>query len=172
MVGSYQGKWPKIGKNVYIAPTATVIGDVTLGDHSSVWPSAVVRGDMAPIVIGEYTNVQDGAVIHVSNGGPTNIGNYVTIGHLAHVHAATIEDEVLVGSTSVVLDGALVKSHAMIGAQSLVTPRSVIEQRSLMMGSPAKLKKELNDEAISGIKKNALEYVRLKDMYIKEEQND
>lgn len=171
MVGSFQGKWPKLGKNVYIAPTATVVGDVTIGDHSSVWPSAVLRGDMAPIVIGEYTNVQDGAVIHVSNGGPTHIGNYVTIGHLAHVHAATIEDEVLVGSTSVVLDGSLVKSHAIIGAKSLITPRSIVESRCLLMGSPAKVKRELSDEAVLGIKKNAMEYVRLKDVYLKEEQN-
>ena len=109
MIQSYRGKWPKLGKNVYIAPTASVIGAVTLGDDVSVWPSAVIRGDMAPIVIGDRTNIQDGAVIHTDTNSPTTIGNDVTVGHLAHIHGATIESETLIGSTSTILDFAVIE---------------------------------------------------------------
>lgn len=167
MIQSYKGKSPILGKNVYIAPTATVAGDVVLGDDVSVWPSAVIRGDMNRIVIGERTNVQDGAVIHVDVSSPVLIGKNVTIGHLAHVHGANVEDEVLIGSASIVLDHALIKSHAMVAAGALITPNKVIESNTLVAGVPAVIKREVNASEIQHILDNAAEYVMMKNEYLK-----
>lgn len=167
MIQSYMGKTPIIGKNVYIAPTAMVIGDVEIGDDCSIWPSAVVRGDMSKIVIKARTNIQDGAIIHVNPEAPTLIGCDVTIGHLAMVHSATIEDQVLIGIAAVVLDGAYVESHSLIAAGTLVTPRTQIKSGSMMVGSPAVLKRTLRPEEIEHIKLNAEEYVELKNNHLK-----
>jgi gamma-carbonic anhydrase len=166
MIQPYRGIWPKLGKNVYIAPTAAVIGDVTLGDDVSVWPSAVIRGDMAPIVIGDRTNIQDGAVIHTDTHSPTTIGHDVTIGHLAHIHGATIESECLIGSTSTVLDLAIVETHAMVAAGALVTPRMRIPSGQLVAGIPASIKRPLKPEEIAHIVTNAQEYLVLKSGYL------
>ena len=166
MIQPYRGKWPKLGKNVYIAPTASVIGDVTLGDDVSVWPSAVLRGDMAPIVVGDRTNIQDGAVIHTDTHSPTTIGADVTIGHLAHVHGATIESECLIGSTSTVLDLAVIETHAMVAAGALVTPRTRIPSGQLVAGIPALVKRPLRPEEIAHIALNAQEYLHLKAGYL------
>jgi len=167
MIQSYQGKSPVLGKNVYIAPTATVAGDVVLGDDVSVWPSAVIRGDMNRIVIGERTNIQDGAVIHVDKDTPVMIGRDVTIGHLAHVHGANVEDEVLIGSASIVLDHALIKKHAMIAAGALITPNKIIESGVLMAGVPAVTKREVSPDEIRHILSNAADYVAMKNDYLK-----
>lgn len=169
MIQSYKGKSPILGKNVYIAPTATVAGDVVLGDDVSVWPSAVIRGDMNRIVIGDRTNVQDGAVIHVDVHAPVIIGCDVTIGHLAHVHGANVEDEVLIGSASIVLDRALIKKHAMVAAGALITPNKVIESNTLVAGVPAVVKRNISEEEIEHIRFNALEYVSMKNEYLKNE---
>lgn len=166
MIQSYKGKTPILGKNVYIAPTATVAGDVVLGDDVSVWPSAVIRGDMNRIVIGDRTNVQDGAVIHVDVETPVLIGSNVTIGHLAHVHGANVEDEVLIGSASIVLDRALVKKHAMVAAGALITPNKVIESGTLVAGVPAVVKRNVTPEEIQHIHSNAAEYVAMKNDYL------
>jgi len=166
MIQSYRGKWPKLGKNVYIAPTASVIGDVTLGDDVSVWPSAVIRGDMAPIIIGDRTNIQDGAVIHTDNNSPTTIGHDVTVGHLAHIHGATIESETLIGSTSTILDFAVIEQHAMVAAGALVTPRTRIPAGQLVAGIPAVVKRPLKPEEIAHIVANAQEYLYLKAGYL------
>lgn len=167
MIQSYKGKSPILGQRVYIAPTATVAGDVVLGDDVSVWPSAVIRGDMNRIVIGNRTNVQDGAVIHVDVESPVLIGCDVTIGHLAHVHGANVEDEVLIGSASIVLDHALVKKHAMVAAGALITPNKVIESGSLVAGVPAVVKREVSQNEIEHILSNSAEYVAMKNEYLK-----
>jgi len=167
MIQSYKGKSPILGQRVYIAPTATVVGDVVLGDDVSVWPSAVIRGDMNRIIIGARTNVQDGAVIHVDVDSPVYIGSDVTIGHLAHVHGANVEDEVLIGSASIVLDHALVKKHAMVAAGALVTPNKIIESGTLVAGVPAVVKREVTLDEIDHIHSNSAEYVSMKNEYLK-----
>jgi carbonic anhydrase/acetyltransferase-like protein (isoleucine patch superfamily) len=168
MILSFRNKSPKIGKNVYIAETATIIGDVTLGDDVSVWPSAVIRGDVNPIVIGRGSNVQDGAVIHVDPDTKVFIGENVTIGHLAHVHGATIHNNVLIGSTSTILDNAIIHSSNLIAAGATVSPRTIIESGHLVVGLPASIKRPLKQSEIDHIVWNAEEYVKLKDEYIKE----
>jgi len=172
MIQSYQGKFPQVGKNVYIAPTATVVGDVVLGDDVSVWPSAVIRGDMNTIIIGARTNVQDGAVIHVDVDTPVVIGCDVTIGHLAHVHGANVEDEVLIGSASIVLDKALIKTHAMVAAGALVTPNKVVESNTLVAGVPAIVKRNITEDEIKHIRSNAAEYITMKNQYLLDEKNN
>ncbi len=167
MIESFKGKSPILGKNVYIAPTAVVAGDVILGDDVSVWPSAVIRGDMNRIIIGARTNIQDGAVIHVDVDTPTIIGNDVTIGHLAHVHGASVEDEVLIGSASIVLDRAVVKKHAMVAAGALVTPNKTVASETLVAGIPAVFKRNVTFDEIEHIISNALAYVELKSEYLK-----
>src|SRR5436190_10063864 len=115
-------KRPTLGKNVYIAKGAVVFGDVTLGDHSSVWYNAVARGDINRIVIGHHTNIQDNAVLHLADELPCLIGSWVTVGHSAIVHACTVGDETLIGMGAVILDGAVVGNQCLIGARALVTP--------------------------------------------------
>ncbi len=168
MILTFRNKTPKLGKNVYIAETATVIGDVTLGDDVSIWPSAVIRGDVNTIVIGKGSNVQDGAVIHVDPDTKVHIGENVTIGHLAHVHGATIHNNVLIGSTSTVLDNAIIHSNNLIAAGALVSPRTVIESGNLIVGLPAVSKRALKESEIEHIKWNAEEYVNLKNEYLNE----
>ncbi|HET6784767.1 MAG TPA: gamma carbonic anhydrase family protein [Erysipelotrichaceae bacterium] len=168
MIVTFRNKTPKLGKNVYIAETATVIGDVTLGDDVSIWPSAVIRGDVNTIVIGKGSNVQDGAVIHVDPDTKVTIGENVTIGHLAHVHGATIHNNVLIGSTSTVLDNAIIHSNNLIAAGALVSPRTVIESGNLVVGLPASSKRALKESEIEHIQWNAEEYVNLKNEYLNE----
>lgn len=151
---------PKLGKGVYIATGAVVMGDVTLGDHSSVWYNAVVRGDINRIVIGHHSNVQDNAVLHLADDFPCRVGNYVTIGHSAIVHACTVRDEVLVGMGSVILDGAVVGAQSIIGAKTLVTQGMKIPAGSLVLGAPAKIVRALTTEERKGLKSWAEKYVK------------
>ena len=150
---------PKLGKNVFIAQTAVVIGDVTLGAHSSVWYHAVLRGDINRIVIGHHTNIQDNAVLHLADDFACIIGNYVTVGHSAIVHACTVGDEVLVGMGAVILDGAVVGRQSLIGAKALVTQGMKIPPGSLVLGAPAKVVRKLTREERSGLKHWATKYV-------------
>lgn len=166
MIKTFKNFSPKIGKNCYVAESATIIGEVELGDHVSIWPGAVLRGDMGLIKIGSYSNVQDNAVLHCMPGVPCVIGEYVTVGHLAHIHSATISNRVIVGSTSVILDQAIVESDVIVGAGSIVTPRKVMPQGSMVMGSPASVKRELSEEEKKHIVENALEYSQLLHEYI------
>ncbi len=172
MIRSHKGKTPKIGKNVYIDPMALVIGDVTIGDDCSVWPGAVVRGDVNSITIGNRTNIQDNVVIHTSHMVPVYIGDNVTIGHLAHVHSATIGNGVMVGSRSVVLDECVIEDTCLIGAGALVSPRSKIPTRSMVLGMPAVIKRELKDSEVEMILANAQEYVDMKNDYLKGQLDD
>jgi carbonic anhydrase/acetyltransferase-like protein (isoleucine patch superfamily) len=152
-------KQPVLGRGVYIAQTAVVVGDVTLRDHSSIWYHAVLRGDINRIVVGHHTNIQDNAVLHLADDYACLVGNYVTVGHSAIVHACTVGDECLIGMGAVVLDGAVIGDQCLIGARSLVTQRMQIPPGSLVMGTPAKVVRALTAEERSGLKHWADKYV-------------
>jgi gamma-carbonic anhydrase len=152
-------KKPSLGQGVYLAQTAVVVGDVTLGEHSSVWYHAVLRGDINRIVVGHHTNIQDNAVLHLADDYPCLVGNYVTIGHSAVVHACTIGDECLIGMGAIVLDGAVVGEQSLIGARALVTQRMQIPPGSLVMGAPAKVIRALTADERAGLKHWAEKYV-------------
>ena len=152
-------KKPAPGKNVFIAKTATVIGDVTLGAHSSVWYGAVLRGDINRIVVGHHSNIQDNAVLHLADDFPCLVGNWVTVGHGAIVHACTVGDETLVGMGAVILDGAVIGKQSIIGAKALVTQGTKIPPGSLVLGAPAKVVRKLSKEERAGLKWWAEKYV-------------
>ena len=171
----FRDRLPTLGARAYVDPAATVIGDVVLGDDVSVWPFTVVRGDVNFIRVGDRTNLQDGSVIHVSHDGPhaklggfaTRIGNDVTIGHKAIIHACTIEDAVLIGMGAIVLDGAVVREHGFVGAGALVPPGKVVGEGELWLGNPAKKARLLSDAEIEALYYSAGHYVRLKDEYLR-----
>lgn len=149
----------KIHPTVFIAETATVIGDVTIGKDSSVWFSAVLRGDAASITVGEGTNIQDNAVIHVDMGQPTTVGKRVTIGHGAIVHSATVQDHVLVGMGAIILSGAVIGSYSIIAAGSVVPEGREIPPRSMVMGVPGKVVRHVTDEEVAKIENGADHYM-------------
>lgn len=165
MISPFKNINPKIDPSSLILPGAVVTGQVTIGKHVGIWYNSVVRGDMEYIKIGDYTNVQDGTIIHTNKGIPTNIGNHVTIGHMSIIHAATIEDHALIGMGSIILDGAIVKSHAMVAAGTLVPPGKVVESRTLVMGNPMKVVRTLTEKDIEDMKKNNEFYVQLINQY-------
>jgi len=167
MIQSFNGKSPQIGQRVYIAASAVIIGDVTLEDDCSIWPNVVIRGDVGAIIIGARTNIQDGSVIHVNPQSQVVIGQDVTLGHMVHLHGATLHNHVIVGSGSIILDDVVIQSNTMIAAGSLVTPRTQVESLVLMTGSPASVKRALTEKDIQHIQMNASEYVKLKDVYLK-----
>lgn len=150
---------PKLGKNVFIAKTATVIGDVTLGAHSSVWYGAVLRGDINRIVVGHHSNIQDNAVLHLADDFSCVLGNWVTVGHGAIVHACKVSDEVLVGMGAVILDGAVIGKQSIVGAKALVTQGAKIPPGSLVLGAPAKVVRKLSKAERAGLKWWAQKYV-------------
>ena len=152
-------KKPKLGKGVFIASSGVVIGDVTLGAHSSVWYGAVLRGDINRIVVGHHTNIQDNAVLHLADKFPCVLGNWVTVGHGAIVHACKVGDEVLVGMGAVILDGAVIGKQSIIGAKALVTQGTKIPPGSLVLGAPAKVVRKLTKEERAGLKWWAQKYV-------------
>jgi carbonic anhydrase/acetyltransferase-like protein (isoleucine patch superfamily) len=152
-------KQPRLGKGVYIARGAAVLGDVTIGDYSSVWYNAVVRGDINRIVVGHHTNVQDNAVLHLADEFPCIVGNWVTVGHSAIVHACRLGDETLVGMGAVILDGAVVGKQCVIGAKALVTQGTKVPAGSLVLGMPAKVVRPLTREERAGLKWWAEKYV-------------
>jgi carbonic anhydrase/acetyltransferase-like protein (isoleucine patch superfamily) len=160
-------KKPTIGEQVFIAAGAVVIGDVTLGDFSSVWFNTVLRGDINRIEVGHHTNIQDNAVFHLADEFPCIVGNYVTVGHGAIVHACTVGDEVLVGMGSTILDGAVIGEQSLIGARALVTPGTRIPPGSLVLGAPAKVSRPLTAEERSGLKYWAEKYVQNSAFYRK-----
>ncbi len=166
-LGKFLCKKPKLGKNVFIAKNATVIGDVTLGNHSSVWYGAVLRGDINRIVVGHHTNIQDNAVLHLADDFPCLLGNWVTVGHGAIVHACTVGDEVLVGMGAVILDGAVIGEQSLIGARALVTQGTKIPAGSLVLGAPAKVVRKLMKDERAGLKWWAQKYVDNGAYYLK-----
>jgi carbonic anhydrase/acetyltransferase-like protein (isoleucine patch superfamily) len=155
----YLDSSPAIHSTAWIAPSATVIGDVTLEEDSSVWYSAVLRGDINRIVIGPRSNVQDGSVVHLADDYPTLVGELVTIGHKAIIHACTIQDEVLIGMGAIVLDGAEIGARSIVGAGALVTGNKKIPPGSLVLGSPAKVVRTLSLDEQAGIRLWADKYV-------------
>lgn len=143
----YKNIYPKIDKTAFIAEGSCIIGDVTIGKQSGIWFNSVVRGDVEPIVIGDYTNIQDGSIVHVTRKkAKTIIGSYVTIGHKALLHGCTIEDYGFVGMGSIILDNAIVESYSMLAAGSLLTSGKVVKKGELWAGSPAKFLRKLTEE--------------------------
>lgn len=174
-IHAFRGIHPNFGKGVFIDHQSTILGYVTLGDDVSVWPNAVIRGDMHRIQIGARTSVQDGAILHITHasdynpgGYPLTIGDDVTIGHRACLHGCTLGNEILVGIGATVLDGAVVEDQVVIGAGSLVPPGKRLESGYLYVGSPARQKRPLTDEEKSYFKYSAANYCSLKNEYLKE----
>ncbi|MBS1119818.1 MAG: transferase family protein [Deltaproteobacteria bacterium] len=167
MIRAFAGKSPVIGRGVFLAETCAVIGDVEIGDDSSIWYSTVVRGDVMPIRIGTRTSVQDGTVIHVTAGRfGTTIGDNCTIGHGAIIHACVVEDLCLIGMGSILLDGVRIGRGSLVGAGALVTPGTDIPPGSLVIGSPARVKRPVNDREREQIEYGAAHYVSLTRTYL------
>jgi|TARA_B100001971_G_C18161121_1_gene521427 carbonic anhydrase/acetyltransferase-like protein (isoleucine patch superfamily) len=150
---------PTLGESVYLASTAVVVGDVTIGDYSSVWYHAVLRGDINYIKVGANSNIQDGAVIHLADEYACEIGDWVTVGHCAVVHACKVGDECLIGMNSTILDGAEIGAQSIVGANALVTQGTRIPEGSLVLGSPAKVVRPLGSEERAGLRSWAQKYV-------------
>ena len=174
-IRSFQNKVPRQGERVFIDPASTVIGEVSLGDDSSVWPGAVVRGDMHRIVIGARTSVQDNAVLHITHdsafnpgGFPLTLGDDVTVGHQAMLHGCTIGDRVMIGMQTMIMDGAVVESDVMLAAGSLVSPGKRLASGWLYRGRPARAVRELTAKEIEFLPYVAGNYVKLKDQYLDE----
>lgn len=173
-IAPYLGVAPQIGTGVYLHPTASVAGDVVIGDHASVWPGVVIRGDVNHVRIGSGTNVQDLSVLHVSHksswdpgGSPLIVGANVTIGHRVILHGCTIEDESLIGMGSIVMDKVVVQKHVLLGAGSLVPEGKVLESGYLYYGSPAKKVRPLSEAEIAHFMYSARHYIKLKNDYLR-----
>jgi carbonic anhydrase/acetyltransferase-like protein (isoleucine patch superfamily) len=157
----HQGQRPQLGSGVFVAPNATVIGDVVLGDESSVWFGTVIRGDVFPIRLGARTNIQDGSVVHVTGGkAATTVGDDVTVGHMALLHGCTVGSRVLVGMGSILLDGCVVGDESVIAAGSLVPPNARIPPRSFVMGRPARVLRPVKDEDLAWVLEAGRLYVQ------------
>jgi carbonic anhydrase/acetyltransferase-like protein (isoleucine patch superfamily) len=168
-IRSHDGKRPDIGRGTFLAETCAIIGDVVIGEESSIWYGTVVRGDVMPIRIGARTSIQDNAVIHVtSDFSGTTIGSDCTIGHAAIIHACTVEDFCLIGMGSIILDGARIGRGSLVGAGALVTPGTDIPPGSLVIGSPAKVKRPINEKEREQIDYGAKHYVDLARRYLAE----
>jgi carbonic anhydrase/acetyltransferase-like protein (isoleucine patch superfamily) len=167
MLRPHRGRLPVVDPTAFVDASAQVIGDVSIGAHSSVWMNVVIRGDVNTIRIGDRSNVQDGTVVHVMHDThPTTIGNDVTVGHGAIVHGCTISDRVLVGMGAIVLNGAVVGEDSIVAAGSLVPEGAVIAPRSLVMGAPARFKRQLSDAEVASIRESAANYVRYKQDFV------
>ncbi|HLL22512.1 MAG TPA: gamma carbonic anhydrase family protein [Kofleriaceae bacterium] len=167
IIRAHAGKRPQIARTAFLAENCAVIGDVVIGEESSVWYSVTIRGDVMPIRIGARTSVQDGTVVHVtSDRFGTTIGSDCTIGHGAIIHACTIEDACLIGMGSIILDGVRVGRGSLVGAGALVTPGTDIPPNSLVIGSPAKVKRTVNDKERAQIESGAAHYVELTRVYL------
>jgi|ERR1041384_24518 carbonic anhydrase/acetyltransferase-like protein (isoleucine patch superfamily) len=167
MILTYKGVTPSIADSALIAPGAHIIGDVHIGAHSSIWFNCVLRGDCYYIRIGEETNIQDGTVIHVtSERFATIIGNRVTVGHSAVLHGCTVKDRSLIGIGAIVLDDVTVGEESFVAAGSLVTPGTVIPPRSMVMGAPAKIRRQVTDEEVARIDAHWQHYVEYKNEYM------
>ncbi len=170
----FQHHFPQIGERTYVDPAATIIGNVSIGNDSSIWPGASIRGDMHHIEIGNSTSIQDGCVLHITHdsayhpqGFPLKIGSFVTVGHKAILHGGTIQDYSLIGIGAIVLDGAIIESEVIVAAGSLVPPGKTLTGGYLWMGSPVIQKRPLTQEELQFIRYSAANYVKLKNDYLK-----
>ena len=170
MMISYEGITPTIGRDVFIAPSAVVIGDVHIADGASVWYGAVIRGDLASIRIGRETNIQDNCTIHVDEGQPATIGAAVVVGHNAVIHGCTIEDQCLVGINAVVLNGAHIKKGSVVAAGAVVLEKQIIGPLELAAGLPARIRKQLPETMTETIRHDADIYIDLAGRYGKSAQ--
>jgi len=168
-IRKFKDKTPVVADSAFVDETAIVIGDTIIGEHASIWPMTVIRGDVNTIKIGDYTNIQDGSVLHVNHAGPENpggdpltIGNYVTVGHKALIHACTVGDYCLIGMAAVVMDNAVIEDNVILGAGSLVSPNKVLES-GLWVGRPAVKKRDLTEDEIKMLKYSATHYAELAD---------
>lgn len=161
MIKDLKGIKPQIHKDTFIAETAAVMGDVNIGEGSSIWFSAVVRGDIENITIGKYSNIQDNASVHTETDIPTKIGDYVVIGHNSIIHGCTIGDNTLVGMGATVLNNAIVGKNCIIGAGSVITEGKVIPDNSMVIGLPGKVVRMVTEEEAESIKTNAIRYYNL-----------
>ncbi|MDR2838659.1 MAG: gamma carbonic anhydrase family protein [Azonexus sp.] len=152
-------KAPQLGPHVWVAPNATVIGDVRLGANASVWWNVTLRGDNDPIEIGDNTNIQDGSVLHTDDGVPLRIGADVTVGHLAMLHGCVIGDGSLIGIGAVILNGAVIGKESIVGANTLIPEGKAFPERSLIVGSPGRVARQLSDEEIARLRAAAANYV-------------
>ncbi len=165
-IRAYRGKWPEIAASAYIDPSAVIIGDVTIGEDSSVWPLCVIRGDVHYIRIGKRTSIEDGSVLHVMiEQYPLILGDDVTVGHAVMLHGCTIESKVLIGMRCTILNGAVIGSNCIIAAGTLITERTVIPPGSLVMGSPGKVKRKLTAADIETIGMYSGRYAGYKEIY-------
>ena len=156
---------PQIADSAWVADNAQVIGDVQMAPDSSVWFSSVVRGDTATIRIGEGTNIQDGSVLHADVGMPLTLGKHVTVGHMVQLHGCTVGDESLIGIGAIVLNGAKIGKNCLVGAGSLVTEGKEFPDGSMILGSPAKVVRQLTPEQIEGLRRSAQHYVNNKNRF-------
>lgn len=168
MLRSYRGISPRIALTAYIDPGAHVIGDVTVGERSSVWPTATMRGDIEPIHIGNETNIQEGVVIHTDRGFPTVVGNCVSVGHSAVLHGCTVEDDALIGISAVVLNGARIGKGAVVAAGSLVPEGMEVSAGTLVMGTPAKPRRPVTLEEQERFRRGVDGYVERASIYLEQ----
>jgi carbonic anhydrase/acetyltransferase-like protein (isoleucine patch superfamily) len=167
LLAAHFTRTPRLGKDVYVAPTAVLIGDVEIGDKSSVWPGAVLRADINRIVVGQCTSVQDNVVFHVLDTKGCMVGDYVTIGHGAILHGCTVGNEVLIGMGAIILDGAVIEDQTIVGAGAVVTPGTRIPSGSLVVGTPARVIRTLTEEEKNQLRQRAMEYVLMAAAYLK-----
>ena len=167
----YLSRSPEVDPTAYVAPSAVVMGSVKIGPKASVWPNVVLRGDIEDIIIGEGSNVQDGSVVHLADDLAARIGKYVTIGHMAMIHACTIEDECLIGMKATVLDGAVIGRRSIVGAGAVVTKNTIVPPGSLVLGMPAKVVKQLSEEEQDGLREWAEKYVKVSAAHKAKEQS-
>lgn len=166
MILAYQGVMPRVHPTAFVEESAQVIGDVELGEESSVWFNAVIRGDVNFVRIGRGTNIQDGTVIHVNRGGfPTILEEFVTVGHGARIHGCHVKSHCLIGIGAVVLDGAVLEEECLVAAGSLVAPGTKVPKGSLLMGAPARVRRSVSAEDLDLIHRSARNYVRLRAEY-------
>ncbi len=172
---SYRGITPNFTKTVYIDDSSVLVGDITIGEHSSIWPLVAARGDVNTITIGENTNIQDGTVLHVTRkstnnpkGNPLIIGDNVTIGHKCMLHGCELGNRILVGMGAIIMDGAIIEDDVFIGAGSLVPPNKVLKSGYLYVGNPVKQVRKLKESESNFLLQSAINYVELKDEYLSE----
>ncbi len=170
MIRPFCGKVPKVAASAYIDPSAQVIGDITIGERSSIWPNVSARGDVSSITIGDESNVQDNSVLHCDEGFPLIIGDRVTVGHMAMLHGCTIEDDTLIGIGAIVLNGAKIGKGSVIAASALIPEGMQIPPYSMVMGVPGKVRREITEDERERFKLNCKHYVELAEQYRAEQQ--